>query len=236
MALNWFDYVILAFMLLSMYICYRRGFVGSTITLLCWILALVGALKLAHAFGNIFEGSVQNEHVRDILGFFIIFIILALIGVLIVYICNHLIEKASLERADKIVGGISGIIVGAFVISGLLLLAEHSVMPKQNFWKQSSLIPYFHSFEDIINDVLPSSAQIKRTVLSDKIDEASDNIAQGIEQAKEKTQETAQDVQDNMQETAQNVQDKVQDKMEDVQEKGKELGESTKDFAKSATD
>lgn len=203
--LNWLDYVILVLILLSIIFCYRRGFVGSTLSLVCWLAALGGSFKLAHPIGRIFENSIQSEYVRDILGFFIIFIIFALIGVLIIYLCNHLIEKAVLHKTDKVLGGFSGIVVGIFVVSALLLVARYSTVTTKPFWTSSFLIPYFHPFEDIINDMLPISVQAERDLLPDGVEKSLDDLGDSIDDTKKsikKSKDAVADTADKIKEEA----------------------------------
>ncbi|MBI5447331.1 MAG: CvpA family protein [Gammaproteobacteria bacterium] len=210
--LNWVDYLILFAILVSVIVCYRRGFVGSTLTLLCWVLALGGSFKLAHPVGNMFESSVKSEQIRNILGFFIIFIGLALVGVLIIYLFNHLLEKGALHKTDKVVGGFSGIIVGVFVIAGILLTARYSKLPERPFWTQSFLIPYFHPFEDVIDDCLPTAIQAERDLMPEDIDKT--------------LEKNISDVTDKVEDTTEQAKEKV----EDVQDKGKKASDAVKDL------
>lgn len=203
--LIWIDYLLILFVLITMVICYRKGFVHGPLTLVCWIVAIGGAFKLSHPMGTVFENSIRSEYVRNIVGFFIVFILLALIGVLIVYMFNHLVEKAYLQKTDQLVGGIAGIVVGIFLISGLLLLGRYSTLPTKPFWTKSYLIPYFYPFEDVINDLLPVSIQAERDIIPSDIDKKLDNV---MNNANDVVQQTGDKIQDHV--------EAVQDKTSDV--------------------
>ncbi|GEM_PF-4191955 len=191
----WIDYLILLMILFVVIICYRKGFVGSTLTLVCWVIAIAGSFKLSHPVGNIFQNVIESEYMRTILGFFIAFIVLALIGVLILYLFNHLVEKATLHKTDKILGGFSGIVVGIFVVSALLLVARYSTMPTKPFWTKSYLIPYFYPFEDVINDFLPTAVQAERDLMPDSVEKKMEDGIEGMKEAKEKVSDKIEKVQ-----------------------------------------
>lgn len=207
--LIWIDYLLLFFILLSVIFCYRKGFVHGPLTLVCWIVAVGGAFKLAHPMGALFENSIKSEYVRSIVGFFLVFILLALIGVLIVYLFNHLVEKAVLQKTDQLVGGFAGIIVGIFLIAGLLLVGRYSSLPTKPFWTKSYLIPYFYPFEDVINDMLPASVQAERDIIPDDIDKKLDSAHDAVEQSVSKVQDHAEAVHDKAEDAVSQIKEQI---------------------------
>ena len=210
----WTDYLILFITLLCAIFCYRKGFVASTLTYLCWIVSILASFRFANPVGSFFQNMIHNEYVRNIVGFFIVFIVFALISVLILYLFNHLIEKALLYKTDKTIGGFSGIVVGIFLISALLLIGRYSGMHKQTFWTKSYLIPYLQPFEDIINDVLPIPASIKaqEDVIPEDIDEKiQKNI---INPAEEKIEESMHATEEVVTQKADEAKEKIQTSIE----------------------
>ena len=220
----WVDYTILVLILLAIVWCYRKGFVNSTLSLICWVVALSASFKFAEPVGGIFENVIHSEQVRTIAGFFIIFIILALVGVLILYLFNHMIEKGALHKTDKVIGGFSGIIVGIFFIAALLLVGRYSTLTTKPFWTKSFLIPYFQPFEDVINSLLPASVQGERDLLPDDLEK---KIEKTLEDAKE-------DIKEGVEDRIENISDETKKKTEAVTDSVQNSTEQTIDNAGKA--
>jgi membrane protein required for colicin V production len=78
-----------------------------------------------------------------------------LIGGMVNYLLIQLIENTGMSGTDRFIGMIFGVARGVLVISVLVLLSGLTTLPKEAFWTESQLIPYFQEIAFWLRDLLP---------------------------------------------------------------------------------
>ncbi|MCB1866864.1 MAG: CvpA family protein [Chromatiales bacterium] len=136
----WPDYVIVAIVLLSVTISIIRGFVREAISLATWVAAIWVALVFYEPLATHLEAYIAHDTLRLAGAFFSILIFTLLVGALINYIVALAVSRTGLSGTDRLLGAIFGMARGALLIAVLVVLGRITVLPEQDWWRQSRLI------------------------------------------------------------------------------------------------
>jgi len=107
--------------------------------------ALIGGFILAVFFYNIpaalFKEFSKTESIANLLGFIIIFFGCILVGAVASFLVNRLIKAASLKWADRLLGGVFGLLRG-WAIASILVVALIAFPVRDDFMAKSVMAPY----------------------------------------------------------------------------------------------
>jgi len=135
------DWVIVAVLLLSTAVALSQGFFLEVFSLAgvvvgfllaCWEYPLVaGHLSL-----------IDQPVVADIVAFFIIFLVVAILAGTIGRIVSWGAKQAGLRWMDRLLGGAFGLVRGALIVT-VVVMATAAFAPQSEWLTRSSLAPYF---------------------------------------------------------------------------------------------
>ena len=157
--LNLADCAIIGIIVLSALISLIRGFVREAISLATWIIAIIIAIKFAPVLSTYFENYIQTPSFRIAAAFLIIFFVLLLIGSLINYLISTLVSKTGLSGTDRLLGLIFGFARGILFIGVIVMLANMTSVPKENWFQKSQLIPHFQGLSEWLKGFVPEQMQ-----------------------------------------------------------------------------
>lgn len=152
----WVDYAIIVLVLTSAVIGLIRGFVKEAFALFTWIVAIGIGLHYGRDFAVLLQNVISYPSARIATAFIILFFMTLILGSLISFILNHLIEKTGLTGTDRLMGMQFGVARGAVLVSVMVMLAGVTPLPEDPWWKQSVLIPPFQSLAVWLKDHIPS--------------------------------------------------------------------------------
>lgn len=152
----WIDYAILGLVSISAIIGLIRGFIKEAFALLTWMVAIGVGWHYSRDFAVLLRNQIDYPSARIATAFILLFVMTLILGGLIGFILNHLIEKTGLSGTDRLVGMVFGIARGAVLVALLVMLAGVTPLPEDPWWKQSRLIPPFQSFAVWLKDHIPS--------------------------------------------------------------------------------
>lgn len=152
----WIDYSIACLVMVSALIGLFRGFIKEAFALLIWIVAIGIGMHYCRDFAILLQDSISYPSARIAVAFAILFFMTLLLGSLISFILNQLIEKTGLTGTDRLLGMLFGVIRGAVLVALLVMLAGITPLPEDPWWKQSLLIPPFQSLAIWLKDHIPS--------------------------------------------------------------------------------
>ena len=155
--MNWADYAIISVIGLSLLISFVRGFVREALSLVTWIAAVWIAWHFYVDLANLLTNVIQTPSFRLIASFAILFIATLFVGAFVNYLLAQLIDNTGLGGTDRMLGIIFGAVRGLLVVTIIIMLARLTPLPKDDWWKNSLLIPRFESLELWMRDILPSS-------------------------------------------------------------------------------
>ncbi|MFT2112290.1 CvpA family protein [Marinomonas sp. 2405UD68-3] len=163
------DWVIFIVILLSSLISLKRGFVKEVLSLITWGMAFVVSIKFSSQMQSLLIDQIQNDQIRYIVSFLILFISTLCIGALISYLLGSLIQITGLSSTDRILGMIFGFARGALIIVAVVSLLSLSPHITENeFWQESKLTPNLILLKDWAQEMLGKSSDLVDPTLIDR--------------------------------------------------------------------
>lgn len=158
MVFNWLDILLLVIIAITVIIGAIRGFVRQIIGLLAVILGLVLALKF-YPYGKEVFTFLRNEVLAQLLGFFLIFVIVLSVG----WVINILLAKAvrgPFRSLNHFMGAgfglLKGLIICVVVVFGFLVFPVNT-----RILEDSVLTPYCMEIADTAYNLIPQELKDK---------------------------------------------------------------------------
>jgi len=151
----WLDIVLIGLVAISTLISLARGFIREAFSLAIWIVAFWIAWTFFHDLAFVFEAYVDSPTIRLGASFALLLIATLLVGGMVNYLLLQLVDRTGLSGTDRFIGMIFGAARGVVLICALVLLAGLTSIPKEDFWAESQLIPYFQEVAFWLRDALP---------------------------------------------------------------------------------
>lgn len=147
--MNGADWIIVAILAASGLLSLWRGFVKEAISLVVWIAAFGIGITFSPQLSTLLAASVENDSLRLILAFILLFIGTLIVGGLINRILASLLKVTGLSGTDRLLGMVFGVFRGAIVILACLIIVPPLVAVNEElWWRESMLIPQFLMLED----------------------------------------------------------------------------------------
>ena len=205
MAFNWVDYALLAVFFISILGGLFRGGVKEIMSLLTWIAAFIIASLFAKPLANAFAGSEGTQSVISsaskgaldmsastqvsLFGLGVSFIVLffgtIIIGALLGYLANRVVEAGGISIFNRFLGGIFGLVRGYLINLLIVFLVQLTAVAEQPYWTQSSLVRTFQpTVKWLGNKVQPGFESLKSRVgqTLEGIKSGTENSAVGVYQ------------------------------------------------------
>jgi len=135
------DWVIIAVLVLSTVLAVSQGFFLEVFSLAG---VVVGFLLASWDYRLVSShlSFINPPWVADITGFFIIFLVVAILAGTIGRIASWGMKQAGLRSIDRVLGGAFGLLRGALVVT-VILMATAAFAPQSQWLQRSELAPYF---------------------------------------------------------------------------------------------
>jgi membrane protein required for colicin V production len=127
MAFNQVDIVILIITLLSSVFGLWRGLIKEVLSLLTWIAALLVSRVYSESLAGLLSGMIENEGIRYVTAFTLLFITVMLLGTLLTSLMSKLLTVSGLKLADRLLGAVFGIARGVIIRLGNPVVAAITV-------------------------------------------------------------------------------------------------------------
>jgi membrane protein required for colicin V production len=135
------DWVIVAILLLSTVTAVAQGFFQEVFSLAGVVVGFLLASWEYHAAAE--RLSFMNPPwVADIIGFFVIFLVVAIIAGIIGKIASWGMKQAGLRAIDRLLGGAFGVVRGALIVT-VMVMVTAAFAPQSEWLTRSELAPYF---------------------------------------------------------------------------------------------
>lgn len=153
------DIVILIVVLLSSVIGLVRGLFKELLSLLVWFAAIVLALYFSTPMGDVLSGQIEDESVRTVVGFFIIFLTTLIAGGIVQVLVKHLVSSTGLTGTDRFLGFLFGSARGVLIcIVGLIALKSFEI--EAAWWQDSRMIPELLAFEQDVLELMGKARDV----------------------------------------------------------------------------
>jgi membrane protein required for colicin V production len=147
--MTWADWAILAVLGLSALISVVRGFVKEVVSLLIWLAAAIVASIFHDQLATVLGDFIDTPSLRMLTAWIILFVGVLLVGSLLNYLLGKLVEATGLSGTDRLLGLLFGVIRGLIILMVVLIVLP-KILPvtEDQWWIDSTLIPYFMQYED----------------------------------------------------------------------------------------
>lgn len=125
---NAVDAIVVIVCLLSALIGFWSGFVWQIIRLVSWVGALWGAGRYGGVVAGHMGSGVSGE-MRAFIGFLMVFVGILLVCYVIAYLITTMVDALQLTLADRIAGGLLGVVKGLFFCGIIALAVLHFLSP-----------------------------------------------------------------------------------------------------------
>ena len=160
--MNFFDYILIGIVGLSVVLSLWRGFVREIISLIGLVAAFFAASRASGQAGDFLGQWITNGTVADIAGFALVFILIMLIIGIIGAIIRKLVDMADLTATDRTLGIFFGAARGLLLIGLALLIYTSYAKPDQQWMKESLLTPYAIELGDLLGEAIPEGYPFSR--------------------------------------------------------------------------
>jgi len=150
------DLIVLAIVGVSVVFGVWRGLVREVLALVAWAGAFLLANLLAPDAAKLLPQGMASEEIRLLVSFVVVFIV-ALVGLsVLAMLASKVVKVVGLGPADRVVGGVFGLVRGVFVVMILVLLAGLTTLPRQSTWRDAALSGPLEAFAGYIKGWLPA--------------------------------------------------------------------------------
>lgn len=133
---TWIDGVVIAVIASSALLSIARGLVKEIASLAVWVLALVGASRLAHYVADALPQWLSAP-IQQTLGFLIVLVLILVLGRLITTALKELIGAVGMGTIDRVLGMFFGLARGGIIVVVLAVLAAMTSLPAQAAWQKA---------------------------------------------------------------------------------------------------
>lgn len=134
-----FDYVVLAILGLSVLLSVWRGAVRELFALAAWIIAFFVAQFYGPDVAVLLPAAIENGSIRLLVGVVLVFIAVLIVAGLLALLLSKLVRAVGLGLADRMLGGVFGLLRGMLVVLILVLLCGLTAAPRQPVWREAML-------------------------------------------------------------------------------------------------
>jgi membrane protein required for colicin V production len=131
---TWIDWVVVTVVSASITLSVVRGLVKEVASLAVWVVAVVGASRLAHFPAELLPPWLSAP-LQQTVGFLIVLVLILIIGKLITMALKELVSAAGVGTLDRILGTGFGLARGGLIVIVLSVLAAMTSLPTQPAWK-----------------------------------------------------------------------------------------------------
>ncbi len=154
--MTWVDFVILAIIAISAIVSLLRGFVREALSLGSWIVAFWIGFTFSAPLSVYFADLISVPSLQIAAAFALLFLATLALGAWINFLVYKLVEKTGLSGTDRLIGILFGAARGGVIVVILVLLAGLTPMPRDAWWRQSTLLDSFEEAALWVRDYLPS--------------------------------------------------------------------------------
>lgn len=150
------DAGIIILIILSAVIGLIRGFVREAFSLATWVAAFGLAIMYVQPLAEQLPFAGQSEVVRLGIAFAVIFFSVLVIGSILNHLLSTAVSSIGLGGIDHLLGGVFGILRGGLIITLLVLLMSVTAYPKQAWWQDAILMPWFEEAAKVVKEMMPN--------------------------------------------------------------------------------
>lgn len=157
------DIVFLVIIVLSCMMGVFRGLIKEAFSLITWIGAILIGTWFHGALGDLMSGMIENDTIRNISAFAILFVLAIFIGTIISNLLQTLMQKIGLGTVDRALGALFGLLRG-LVIVVLILLVIRQFDFTSSWYEGSFSVPYLMELVDYLEQFFSESEAMNEII------------------------------------------------------------------------
>ena len=154
------DFVFGAIILLSTGLAIHKGLVRELVSLGALVLGFILAVFNYARIGAWFADLTSSRSIADFLGFMLIFVGCLALGGLAAFAAKRFVKMASLDWADRALGGVFGLLRGC-ALASIIVLALVAFPVREHWLARSRLSPYLLGMARAAVLVVPGDMKAK---------------------------------------------------------------------------
>jgi membrane protein required for colicin V production len=153
--MNAVDVIIIAVLILSVLVGLWRGLISEVLALATWIAAFWVAWTFGPGVSAHFDRLIQTPVLRMVVGYGLCFVAVLVIGALIRFGIQRLVDSTGLGGTDRLLGMIFGFARGLLLVTLIVFLVDLTSFAREPMWQQSALLPQFKVLATWLEQQLP---------------------------------------------------------------------------------
>lgn len=153
--MNWFDFTILAILLVSVVVSLFRGLIREVMSLVIWVAAFWLAWHYVDVGADWLTAYIELPSARHLIAFVALFLTALIVGGLINFLLGKIITGTGLTGTDRFLGMFFGLLRGAVAVTAMVLFLQATPLSKDPWWQQSTLQPHFSKMADWVKARMP---------------------------------------------------------------------------------
>ncbi|KAA3649087.1 MAG: CvpA family protein [Proteobacteria bacterium] len=153
--MNWFDFTILAILLVSVVVSLFRGLIREVMSLIIWVAAFWLAWHYVDVGADWLQAYIELPSARHLIAFVALFLLALIVGGLINFLLGKIIAGTGLTGTDRFFGMFFGLLRGAVAVTAMVLFLQATPLSKDPWWQQSTLQPHFSQLADWVKARMP---------------------------------------------------------------------------------
>lgn len=159
MVWNWFDFVLMVILLVTLILGIIKGFIRQIIGIGAVVVGLILAVNYYGQVSLFFERFIAHKVISNLLGFFSIFLASLVVGGILSWGLSKLM-KGPLKFANHFFGGFLGVLKGV-LISGVIVFGLLVFPVNKKILKESYLAPYCLKMTNTVVNLIPPQLKEK---------------------------------------------------------------------------
>ncbi len=156
---NWLDILLLAIIGVSLLLGLFRGLTRMVIGIAAVVAGFVVAALYYRPVSTVFKRLLEAEIWRHLIAFVLIFVAVLIVGGLISFLLSKII-KGPLRFADRVLGGLLGVVTG-ILVCGVLVIAQLAFPVDKQALRSSGIAPYCYWLTKGMIQVIPQELKEK---------------------------------------------------------------------------
>lgn len=141
-----FDITLIVICLVFIFLGFIRGLLRQAVILVSWIAAIIFASLFTPFLANYFQPYINDDMSRVLTAFFIIFILIWLVGVVVKIIVMGISEQSGVNMSRRGISAVLGFIQGFLICLMIVFILMNTQYATSNWYNSSRLLPLFSNW------------------------------------------------------------------------------------------
>lgn len=150
-----FDFIVIGIVGFSGLLGLMRGFIKEVLSLLAYILGVMGALRWGPLLVPEVSGFIDNALLSMVLSYLAVFFLVLICVGLVNKTLSAVLNFTGLGPADRGLGFLFGLCRGALIVVIVAIVASYTRFPQEPWWQQAQLSPLVSQAVEAMKFYLP---------------------------------------------------------------------------------